>query len=353
MRRGGGDEVDALLLGEAGDDAQQGHLGVLGQAEAALEGRLANRLARLDGVGAVVGGQVRVVLGRPGVVIDAVDDAGQLPAGLGEHAVHAATVVGRLDLTGVGRADGVEQVAEDDAGLEEVDVPVELELARVEEPPVEAEQAHVPVPEHALKGDVVDGEQGADTVVEQAAAGVALGAVRLAQVDGDEPGLPVVGVDDLGPEIGQADGLEDGAVKEGETRAVIGVVAFAAVGGGLLVEAAAAGRVVALEEVGLLDQPDGHGRAGQGGPPQPALDRARADGEAESEVGELERRLRAAAGGVERQDDGALVAAAGEGAGQRADDVGEAAGLGEADHLGGGEQNTDRHRLEHVVLPPL
>jgi len=78
-------------------------------------------------------------------------------------------------------------------------------------------RAHVPVPENALKGDVVDRQEGADAVVVRARSesagvpGLAERAVLLAQVDSRQGRLPVVEMQHVGPEIEQADGFEDGA----------------------------------------------------------------------------------------------------------------------------------------------
>src|SRR5205823_3721705 len=101
-------------------------------------------------IGVVAGGEVRVRGGIPGRVIDAVDDAEQAVAATQEDALQAATVIGRLDLTGVGRADRRQHVGENEAGLEEVDVAVEFELVGIEQLPGKAEQRQVEVPKRAL-----------------------------------------------------------------------------------------------------------------------------------------------------------------------------------------------------------
>src|SRR5262249_40008320 len=127
--------------------------------------------------------------------------------------------------------------------------------------------------------------------------------VDLAQVDGDEAGLPVVDVEHVGPEVEQAEGFQDGPAEVDEAGAVVGAVAAAALGGGELVEAAAGGRVVAAEVVALLDEVDRHAAVGQGGAPQAARDHLVADGDAEG----VRRAFEGAAGGagavVEGEDD--------------------------------------------------
>ena len=67
---------------------------------------------------------------------------------------------------------------------------------------------------------------------------VGMVAVDLAQVDGNQAGLPVVGVQHVGPEVEQAHRLEHGPAEEDEALAVVGVVARRAVGAHELVEAA-------------------------------------------------------------------------------------------------------------------
>ena len=63
------------------------------------------------------------------------------------------------DLLRVGPAHRGEEVGEDQAALEEVELAVELEAGGREEVPSEPGDRHVVVPEHALVGEVVDREQ--------------------------------------------------------------------------------------------------------------------------------------------------------------------------------------------------
>lgn len=98
---------------------------------------------------------------------------------------------------------------------------MKLKRLVVEEMPVKAGQGHVPVPEQAKVGKVVDRQQGTG--------GGQLGntAINGLEVDRDEPGLPVVAVDHIGPDPQQANGLEHGPVKEDKSRAVVLVVVAA------------------------------------------------------------------------------------------------------------------------------
>ena len=81
---------------------------------------------------------------------------------------------------------------------------------------------HVVVPEDALVGEVVDGEEGGQRTEH------GMVAVERAQVDGNQPGLPVVGVDDLrSPARSPSASIASSAAptKEHEALAVVPVVA--------------------------------------------------------------------------------------------------------------------------------
>ncbi len=215
-----GQQIPTFLGVEPADLGEQRHVGPFGQParrwSCALHAGLADghgrrrRTARPS-----IGSRRRV----PEPRVDAVDDPAEVVATRPEQAVEAAAELGRLDLPGVGRADGAEHVGEDQAGLQEVEPAVELELPPVEQVPVEPGQGHVPVPEHPLVGQVVDRQQGPDR------AAAVRAAVELVEVDGDQPGLPVVAVDDVGAEAQQADRLQHRPVEEDEPLAVVGVVA--------------------------------------------------------------------------------------------------------------------------------
>ena len=123
---------------------------------AALQARLPS--TKLCDVVVVAAARVRIDFRIPHAVVDAVDDAEQVVVAVGEDAFEAVAQRRRLDLLGVARADGGDHVGERDAALEEVEVAVELHLPPVEVLPVDAGELHVPVPEAALVGDVVDRE---------------------------------------------------------------------------------------------------------------------------------------------------------------------------------------------------
>ena len=91
-----------------------------------------------------------------------------------------------------------------------------------------------------------------------------------------------------------------------------------------MIDAAAEGGIVALEEIGLFDQVNGDIRAGQHRMPKPAFDEMLADRDAEAQFGRRERLSGSSAGAVERHDDGAIDAALLQGDRQGGDDIGQA-----------------------------
>ncbi len=171
-----------------------------------------------------------------------------------QHAFQAAAERDALNFFGVARADGVDGVGEHEAGLQQVELAVELHLVPVEVSPIEAGQQHVPMPEAALVGKVVDGNQ-RDRVFEPRDA-----AVFDLQQSGDETGLPVVAVDDIDIEVQEPDGFEDRTTEEHKTLAVVAII-FAA----LLIQAVAVEVVVLANEVDGDFWPGGSTRLGREG----------------------------------------------------------------------------------------
>jgi hypothetical protein len=129
-----GDEVEALLLGEAGDDADQRAVEVIGgEVEFTEQVEFAGAFA-FEIIGGVVGGDVRVHLGRPFVVVDAVENAGKLSRARAQDAVEAEAAFGGLDFAGVGGRDGGDPIGVDDAGFEKGDIAEKLEVAGANQP---------------------------------------------------------------------------------------------------------------------------------------------------------------------------------------------------------------------------
>src|SRR5262249_19551935 len=124
------------------------------------------------------------VRGRiPDGIIGAVDDAGEPAAALAEDALQAVAEIGGLDFLGVARTDGGDPVGEDDAGLEEVELPVELELAKVEQLPVEAAQRKLRRAKQALIGNVMNREHRTHLLEARPQALWSVAAIDFIQVD--------------------------------------------------------------------------------------------------------------------------------------------------------------------------
>ncbi len=113
-----GDEVEALLVVEPSDHADQGRIGARGEVEFALQGRLALRFALGHGLGVEVGFQVPVGGRVPNAFVDAVEDSGEDVAVVLQHPFQPAAELGSLDLLGVARAHRGDGVGEHDAGLQ-------------------------------------------------------------------------------------------------------------------------------------------------------------------------------------------------------------------------------------------
>ena len=161
---------------------------------------------------------MRVGRGVPDGVVDSVEDTAQRRATGAQDAVDALAEGGRLDLGGVARAHGGERVGEDHAGLQEVDLAVELEELGHEVAGVEVEDVPVVGRETALEGEVVEGEDGAQAPELRIERG------RGAEEGGCERGLPLVDVQHVGRLALGAQPLERGTAEEGEALGVVGVV---------------------------------------------------------------------------------------------------------------------------------
>ena len=185
------DEVQALLGGEPGDEADEGRLRTLLQAALLLQARLQDGLAP-----PVVAGEgdaeESVVLRVVGVGVDAVQYAREHVLPLLHEAVQPLAVVGGLDLLGVGGAHGGDPIGEHDAALHAGEEPIELQIVRGEVALVEAQVGVEPMEvEEPLELQIVDGVDRADPAVPLVDA--VLGPKQHAQ----QPALPVVAVEDV------------------------------------------------------------------------------------------------------------------------------------------------------------
>ena len=186
------EQIEALLLGEPAHHAEQGRARVDGEPELALQRRLVGRLP-LHLPGTVGGDEMGVVPRVPHVVVDPVHDARHLARLGAQHPVEPHALRNGEDLAGVGGAHRRDVVGVAHASLQEADLLVVLHAVDVVGPD---RQAHAREPhrgEQALEGEVVDREQRGWHVA------VGPRDHAEAQVRGNEPGLPVVGVHQIGP----------------------------------------------------------------------------------------------------------------------------------------------------------
>ena len=245
--------------------------------------------------------------------VDAVQDAVQDVATAAERSVQALAVLGRADLGGVGGGDGSDGVGVVDGPEHVVDgtvVAAELPNRRLDMRQAE-DVAEQHVGELALEGDVVDGEDALDVLVD----GQAL--IELAQEHRRERGVPVVAVEDVARKaVGKV--LQALANRLGEVGEALPVVEEAV-------------RVAATEVALVVDEDVGDPVVDEA--LEPAVLVAPAEGYVElPDVLHLGLVL-IGDRGVLRDHDDDVGPGGVEGGGQRAGDVAESAGLHEGRRL--------------------
>ena len=316
-------QVEALLVGQAGDDAHQRRVRLNAQAELLLQLLLAALLAA-QMIRVEVGVDHRVLRRVVIVDVDAVEDAGELILARAQQAVEALAVERGLNLIRIARGHGGQLVRVDEAGLHVVRAAVALELVRGEQAVAQAQRIlHGLDREHALILQVVDGVHGLHVLIERE--------VRVLDLEQrrDHAGLPVVAVHDVRAEVKVHQRVDDRAGEEAEALVLVAAEA---------VDVGAAKVVVVVHKVerdALIHE--GLDAAVLLAPAQLHL-------KLTLELHILGVFLRD--GGVERQDDAHVVAALLEHGGERADHVSQAAGLDERDALGSCKQDL------HVGVPP-
>src|SRR4051794_25708937 len=102
------------------------------------------------------------------------------------------------------------------------------------------------MPKSALIGQIVDGEDGTNLCVSAAQVGLGVMSIEFPQENAGQTGLPVVQVEDVGPEVQEPNRFEDGPRKEAEASAVVVIVDFLAVGIRELINALPERGIVAL-----------------------------------------------------------------------------------------------------------
>ena len=204
-------QVEAFLRRHARDHGDDGRVRADLKPELPAQRGAAGGLAA-QVVGGVGRGDAAVVRGVKNGGVDAVEDAGQLVLPGVENALEPLTVSRRADLARVARADGVDMVGKDAAGLEQVRAAVELHELRRVIARVDAEQVLYKFKgELALIGDVVDGQQCLHARLHSA------GVLRFHQ-HGQHGRVPVVAVQDLGRKVQPWQRLQDRA---GEKRVLL------------------------------------------------------------------------------------------------------------------------------------
>ena len=151
------DEVESLLSGQAGDHGDEhGAIGL--EPQIAAKGLAAERLV-LGLPGGVMTREGGILRGIPGLVVDPVDHAVEVGASVLEDALEPVAEGRGADLRRVRPTHGGEEIGEGQPPFEEIDLAVELDARGGEEVPAEAGHGHVVVPEHALVGELVNGEE--------------------------------------------------------------------------------------------------------------------------------------------------------------------------------------------------
>ena len=307
-------QVEALLRRHARDHGDDGRVRADLETELPAQRGAAGGLAA-QVVGGVGRGDAAVVRGVKDGGVDAVEDAGQLVLPGVENALESLAVSRRADLAGVARADGVDVVGKDAAGLEQVRAAVELHELRRVIARVDAEQVlHEFERELALIGDVVDRQQRLHARLHPA------GVLRFHQ-HGQHGRVPVVAVQDLGREVEPWQRLQDRA---GEKRILLAL--------GLAAE------VNAVAEIKLVvHEVD-----------DDAVEQQPLDADVLMPPAEIDIKIRQVRDlgcvffldhAVVRRDDACVKAERGQTFRQCADDVCKAAGLGQRCALGGRQQH--------------
>ncbi len=233
-----GDQVEPFLRHHARHHTEDRGVGGAGEPREALQADLVHHLSGEGGM-TVVLHDLLVHGGVPLLVVEPVQDPYQVVLSRLQHTVQTAPHLRRADLAAVVFRDGADYVGGEDTCLQEVDLAVELKPVDGEALLGEPHGGEFLAGEEPLVGEVVDGEDDPGPCEE----GIVLALVL--QVVRDECGLPVVAMDDVGPEVHLFQELQNAAAEKGETLGVVGVVA-----------AGGAVKLVAREVLLVLDEID-------------------------------------------------------------------------------------------------
>ena len=207
----GVDQVQALLVGQPGHQANDELVVVLPQPQLLLQRPLVFLLPGQDIGDVVVGMEHGVCPGVPDVVVDAVDDAVELAGVVAQVGIQPLAVGGGLDLLGVGAGDGGDHVAIGEAALHHVGIQPVLGQGILIEHVV---RQTGPIADggdivHALEAQVVNGEHGL---------GLADGRIleQGPQIHRGQGRLPVVAVDNVRDPVHEVQGGQSGLGEEAE-----------------------------------------------------------------------------------------------------------------------------------------
>ena len=309
-------EIEAAPRRELARGRDQRDVRAEREADRRLKLALAARLAaEVDGIEARR--NRRVGRGVPHGDVHAVEDADDVLAARAQHAVEAMAALRRADLLRVGWRDGRHAARGEQPALEQVDRAVELEPLRREVLPRQAERLHRGLREAPLLREVVDGQQRRH----RRERGVALRHVDR------ERGGPIVRVQHIEARLALLDQLERAERQERKALRVERERVALAVD----VRDAAEELLVAEEE-----QIDAARRAAV---VELTRDLLAAELNLDLHQATSERARRWVDVGVERRQDGDLVAETAQRLRERTAHVGEAGRFGEGRDLGGHEED--------------
>ena len=243
------DEVEAFHAHHAADHGKDG-AAVLMEAELLLQGFLAGCLALFKVVDAVVERDMGVGGRVVGVHVNAVQDPAELILLLPQQGIQAVAEPRVQNFLCIGGADRGDLISGLDGAFHEVGAAIILHDVLVTAADAAGIFQNLGAV-LALIRNVVDGEDGLDAVE------LIQMAVVQVQVDGDQSGLPVVAVDDVGGEIDVEQGLQHRAGEERKALTVIVEAVQAAALEVILVVQEVVGHAVAhgLEQAAVLAAP--------------------------------------------------------------------------------------------------
>ncbi len=151
-------QIEPLLIGQAGDDGNEGMF-IQGPRKLKFLQKilLAFYLSR-EILFVVVGRNEGIGLGIPLLVIGAIEDAVEILAPIAEDTVQPAAKFRGLNLPAVVKAYSIDDVGKDDSRLQEVDLSPIFNSPPVIDLPVKPRGLQPPLIEYPLVGNVVNGE---------------------------------------------------------------------------------------------------------------------------------------------------------------------------------------------------